>query len=154
MSWYLKFKAFLFPFWAGLISAISFLEAWIKFRADGVTREIGLSIGSLVFTVLNRIELTILLIIWLLLFLQNKRHVFKIVSENILICLISLVLLLQTIWLLPNLVHRAEEIIAGNQPSSSSVHMVFIIFEAIKLILLVILSFKANRNNEEFTPKI
>ncbi|MCU4163839.1 hypothetical protein [Carboxylicivirga caseinilyticus] len=153
MGNYKEITAFLFPFWSGLISAISFLEAWLKFRADGVTREIGLSIGSLVFTALNRIELIILSLIWLLLILQYKRQVFKQVT-NIMVCIISLILLLQTFWLLPHLIHRAEQIIGGNQTSSSSVHMVFISFEAIKLILIVILSFKTIRNNEELTQKI
>jgi uncharacterized membrane protein (DUF485 family) len=33
----------------GFVGAISFMEAWIKFRAPGVTLSIGLGIGKLVF---------------------------------------------------------------------------------------------------------
>ncbi len=151
MSFYKKTTAFLFPFWAGLITAISFLEAWLKFRADGVTREIGLSIGSLVFTALNRIEIVILLIIWVLYILHDKRLVFKPVSQIIMVCMVSLILMLQTIWLLPNLIGRAEQIIAGSEPSDSSIHLLFGLFETVKLILLVVLSINAIRNNEEVT---
>ncbi|MCU4174022.1 hypothetical protein [Carboxylicivirga sp. N1Y90] len=67
-----KLIAILFAFWAGMISAISFIEAWLKFKAPRVTREIGLGIGKLVFTALNRVELVLLLLIWLLLFQQYR----------------------------------------------------------------------------------
>ncbi|RYG21549.1 MAG: hypothetical protein EOO07_02375, partial [Chitinophagaceae bacterium] len=42
--------------WIGFVCAISFLEAWLKFRAPGVTLPIGLGIGRLVFAALNKVE--------------------------------------------------------------------------------------------------
>ncbi|HQW87358.1 MAG TPA: hypothetical protein PLH93_09245, partial [Flavobacteriales bacterium] len=42
--------------WVGFVCAISFMEAWLKFRAHGVTLPIGLGIGRLVFQALNRVE--------------------------------------------------------------------------------------------------
>lgn len=39
--------------WLGMVVAISFLEAPLKFRAAGVTLQIGLGIGRLVFRALN-----------------------------------------------------------------------------------------------------
>ena len=42
--------------WLGMVLAISFLEAPLKFRARGVTLEIGLGIGRLVFRALNSVE--------------------------------------------------------------------------------------------------
>src|SRR5579875_2468660 len=42
--------------WLGLVLAISFLEAPLKFRAPGVTVPIGLGIGRLVFRALNLVE--------------------------------------------------------------------------------------------------
>ena len=39
--------------WIGFVCAISFLEAWLKFRAPGVTVPIGLGIGRLVFGALK-----------------------------------------------------------------------------------------------------
>ena len=39
--------------WLGMVLAISFLEAPLKFRAPGVTLPIGLGIGRLVFPALN-----------------------------------------------------------------------------------------------------
>ena len=42
--------------WLGMVLAISFLEAPLKFRAPGVTIPIGLGIGRLVFRALNSAE--------------------------------------------------------------------------------------------------
>ncbi|MGB3485275.1 MAG: hypothetical protein WBB07_24050 [Mycobacterium sp.] len=42
--------------WLGMVLAISFLEAPLKFRAPGVTLAVGLGIGRLVFRALNCVE--------------------------------------------------------------------------------------------------
>jgi len=42
--------------WLGMVLAISFLEAPLKFRAPGVTLPVGLGIGRLVFRALNCVE--------------------------------------------------------------------------------------------------
>ena len=39
--------------WLGMVLAISFLEAPLKFRAPGITIALGLGIGRLVFRALN-----------------------------------------------------------------------------------------------------
>src|SRR4051794_8321171 len=45
--------------WLGMVLAISFVEAPLKFRAPGVTLQIGLGIGRMVFRVLNGIEVAL-----------------------------------------------------------------------------------------------
>jgi len=42
--------------WLGMVAAISFIEAPLKFRAPGVSLQIGLGIGRLVFRALNTVE--------------------------------------------------------------------------------------------------
>ncbi|OBI76518.1 hypothetical protein [Mycobacterium sp. E740] len=51
--------------WLGMVTAISFIEAPLKFRAPGVSIQIGLGIGRLVFRALNAIEgaLAVILVI-------------------------------------------------------------------------------------------
>ena len=49
--------------WLGMVLAISFLEAPLKFRAPNVTLQIGLGIGRLVFRALNTIEVVFALVI-------------------------------------------------------------------------------------------
>ncbi|MFW6600376.1 hypothetical protein ACQBAU_12945 [Propionibacteriaceae bacterium Y2011] len=43
--------------WLGMVLAISFIEAPLRFRAPGVTVPIGLGIGRIVFRALNVAEL-------------------------------------------------------------------------------------------------
>ena len=45
--------------WLGMVLAISFVEASLKFRAPGVTLPIGLGIGRLVFRALNAVEVAL-----------------------------------------------------------------------------------------------
>ena len=49
--------------WLGMVLAISFLEAPLKFRAPGVTVPLGLGIGRLVFRALNRVEMVLLVLV-------------------------------------------------------------------------------------------
>lgn len=45
--------------WLGMVVAISFLEAPLKFQAPGITIPLGLGIGRLVFRALNAIEIAL-----------------------------------------------------------------------------------------------
>jgi len=49
--------------WLGFVLSISFMEAWLKFQAEGVTQVIGLSIGKLVFGALNKVEIFFLILL-------------------------------------------------------------------------------------------
>jgi hypothetical protein len=121
------------PFiWCGMIGGISFLEAPLKFTAPGVTLAIGLSIGSLVFKVFNRIEL-VLMAIWLLTLFFEKWPV----SKRFLFAL-AVILLLQSFWLLPSLETRASLIRAGLPTIKSSVHIWYVCCETAKFLLLAI----------------
>ena len=56
--------------WLGMVIAISFLEAPLKFRAPGVTLQIGLNIGRLVFRALNIAELLLALALAIAVFVE------------------------------------------------------------------------------------
>ncbi len=148
MQKYQKIIPFLFAFWAGMVFAISFLEAWLKFRAEGVTTEIGLSIGKLVFLALNRTELVILGVIWFLSMVLKKKGMGRFSVQNLLLWSVTVIILLQTTWLLPELIHRAEAIISGNRPGKSKVHLWYVLFEAGKFVLLILLSLKCSQNEK------
>ena len=49
--------------WLGMVAAMSFVEAPLRFRAPGVTLPIGLGIGRLVFRALNMAELTLAVVL-------------------------------------------------------------------------------------------
>src|SRR4029453_7982569 len=57
METFAQYLLWLLPMlWLGMVLAISFLEAPLKFRAPGITVSLGLGIGRLVFRALNIVE--------------------------------------------------------------------------------------------------
>jgi hypothetical protein len=130
----------IFFFWAGFVCSISFMEAWLKFRAPGVTLPVGLSIGKLVFTALNRMEWVFVFILMVLLVPHIKKFSATIIS---LFATVIGLLLMQTFWFLPHLNDRADQIIAGHQPGESYIHMLFGIAEILKVLFLLYLGYVA-----------
>ena len=120
--------------WTGFIAAISFMESWLKFRAPNVTLTVGLSIGKLVFSALNKVEWAFTIIIGSsLLFFGNA--IKPLFIDWFLV--IFIILALQTIWLLPALNKRAKALINGKRIAPSSLHWYFTALEFIKLLLLI-----------------
>ena len=132
------------PFiWFGMLGAISFLEAPLKFRAPGISLGLGLGIGRLVFQALNITEIVMAVILIATLFaVRPKRN-----SISVLFGIICLLLLLQTIWLLPALDARAEQIIQGGTPEASSLHLIYIFFELIKFFGLAVMGVLLLKSN-------
>lgn len=121
--------------WIGFICAISFMESWLKFRAPGLTLPVGLSIGKLIFGTLNKIEWILAVAIGLnLIFAKDNVWVWP----NIYFAIPLLLLLLQTIWLLPALDERARQVIQGITVAPSKLHIYFVAFELIKVISLAV----------------
>jgi hypothetical protein len=120
--------------WSGFVCAISFMESWLKFRAPGLTMPVGLSIGKLVFSALNKVEWVFAVLITIIIFLNRS----KITSLNeIRFLIIIIILIAQTAWLLPTLNNRAKAIIAGATLPRSSLHWYFVTAEFLKLTLLI-----------------
>ncbi|WP_432410075.1 hypothetical protein [Rasiella sp. SM2506] len=115
--------------WLGFLGTISFMEAWLKFRAPGITLELGLGIGRLVFNALNKVEWVLLLSI-----LGGLLYYKQTVIQRQLIFLVipCLLLLLQTLWLLPALDHRAEMAILKQSLPPSNLHFYYVVMEIIK----------------------
>ncbi|MBA2605451.1 MAG: hypothetical protein H0U96_01110 [Acidobacteria bacterium] len=121
------------PFiWFGLLGGISFLETPLKFRAPNITLPLGLGIGRIVFQTLNKIEI-VLMILMLMTFVKTKP---KVKLAHFSLSVIAFLLFSQTVWLLPVLDARAIEIINGNTVPDSNAHLIYIVFDAIKFVLL------------------
>lgn len=119
--------------WIGFVCAISFMEAWLKFRAPGITVPLGLGIGRLVFNALNKVEWVFAVIIIINL-IWSSNNLLK--WQSFLFVVPLILLLFQTLWLLPTLDARAELHIQGELVSSSYLHYYYVGFEVIKLICL------------------
>ena len=124
--------------WIGLVFGISFLEAWLKFRAPGLTLQVGLGIGRLVFNALNKVEWVFASLI-LGIFIWNRQT--YMVWSNIYFLLALVILIAQTIWLLPLLDKKAVDIINGKRVERSRLHIYFVIGEAFKIVSLCITGF-------------
>lgn len=131
------------PLWCGMVIAIA-VEAQLKFQAPGITRELGLGIGKLVFTALNKIECVIAALLAIALFAFAAVKLARIVFAVILA-----ILLAQTFWLIPGLIERIDIITSGQTPPDSITHLIYIAFEAAKIILLLTLSVLLNRQTEQ-----
>ena len=124
------------PFiWFGMIGAISFMEAPLKFQAPGITLPLGLSVGRLIFFVLNKLEIILAIVFFVS--ILGGRAIGRTVS--VVFGVIALILVLETVWLLPVLDVRAEQVIAGTAEPFSGLHLFYIAFDAVKFILLFVL---------------
>lgn len=122
--------------WIGFVGAISFMEAWLKFQAPGITTELGLGIGQLVFGALNKVEITCALVILGILYYSRVTSKSLVITPYFLIAILLLVL--QTLWLLPALDERASLIIQGLPVPESSLHLIYVIAEIGKVVVLFI----------------
>ncbi len=124
------------PFiWFGAIGAISFMEAPLKFTAPNITLALGLGIGRIVFQTLNKIEIVLAIVLIISVFMQRPKGQ----SWIYFLSIASVLLLLETVWLLPALDERTIQVISGNAPPFSNAHIVYIVFDAIKFLSLFVL---------------
>lgn len=135
------------PFiWFGMIGAISFMEAPLKFTAPNITLALGLGIGRIVFQTLNKIELLLALLMIVSFFIKRPKTKFPVYSFGIILVL----LILETFWLLPVLDARAEQVISGTASPFSNTHLFYIAFDAIKFLLLFALGVSLTKQNLRF----
>jgi len=122
------------PFvWLGLLLGISAIETPLKFKAPGITLELGLGIGRLVFRALNRVELAIAVVLTIVV-----AHLARSWPLALLVVTDAL-LLFQVVYMRRRLDRRALQIIAGEDAPPSLLHVVYIALEAAKLVLLPII---------------
>ena len=127
--------------WLGMVLAISFLEAPLKFRAPGITIPLGLGIGRLVFRALNACEavwaiIVVVAVVVVAHWSSATVPVATAVAVGALIC--------QIVGVRPALTRRSDAGLAGaNSEHRSHAHLVYVGFEVIKVIALLILGIAA-----------
>ena len=120
--------------WLGMVLAISFIETPLKFRAPGVTLQIGLGIGRLVFRAVNACELALAAVVVAALAVQRPPEVGPAVSAAV-----ALVTLLgQVLVVRPRLTRRSDAVLAGAQGPRSRAHWGYVGLETVKVIALII----------------
>ena len=123
--------------WLGMVLAISFLEAPLKFRAPGVTLRIGLGIGRLVFRALNVVETVLAVLIGTALTLASARG-----PALIGFAVAATMLTIQLLAVRPRLSRRSDAVLAappgGGEPARSRAHYAYVGLELVKAAALVV----------------
>lgn len=122
--------------WFGMVVAISFIEAPLKFRAPGVTLQIGLGIGRLVFRALNTAEVLLAVLIIVAALLGSLP-----LGANAAIAVAVAALLVQMLAVRPLLTRRSDAVLAQTGPGRSKrsrAHYGYVGLELVKLIALIV----------------
>ncbi len=122
--------------WLGMVLAISFLEAPLKFRAPGITIPLGLGIGRLVFRALNMCEVVLAAVALVGAVLGHA-------STGALAALAVAVVALgaQVLGIRPALTRRSDAVLADASVAESGrshAHFVYVGFEAAKVVALLV----------------
>lgn len=119
--------------WLGMVLAISFLEAPLKFRAPNVTLQIGLGIGRLVFRALNTVEACFAIVV-VAVVVAVRTPVWTTVACSIAVAALAI----QLIAVRPALTRRSDAVLAGHDGPRSHAHYFYVGLEAIKAIALLV----------------
>ena len=122
--------------WLGMVLAISFLEAPLKFRAPGITIQLGLGIGRLVFRALNACEIALAVLVVVALAIDRP-------GAGVIAATLGAIgaLLVQVIGVRPALVRRSDAVLADAgqaEKGRSSAHSVYVVFEVVKVVALLV----------------
>lgn len=128
--------------WLGMVLAISFMEAPLKFRAPGLELRVGLAIGRIVFRALNIAEVVwAVVIVVCLIIAPQSTPITTLASISVALFVIQLVAVR------PRLNRRSDAVLAdvvpnaaGGKASRSHAHHAYIVFETLKVLSLIVLS--------------
>jgi hypothetical protein len=119
--------------WLGMVLAISFIEAPLKFQAPGVTPQIGLGIGRLVFRALNACELALAVVVLVAFALHRPTTGIAMATAVAVVSLLAQVLVVR-----PRLTRRSDAVLAGGEGPRSRAHWAYIGLEVVKVAGLLI----------------
>jgi hypothetical protein len=119
--------------WLGMVLAISFIEAPLKFRAPGVTLAIGLGIGRLVFRALNVCEVVLAAAMSASFAVRPPRMAVGFAAGIAVVALLG-----QMLAVRPALARRSDATLAGAEGPRSRAHWLYVGLELVKVIALLI----------------
>ena len=122
--------------WLGMVLAISFLEAPLKFRAPGITIGLGLGIGRLVFRALNTCEAVLAAIVVVALVIGSPGTAL-VAAKLVAIA----ALLVQVLLVRPALTRRSDAVLADASQAESGrsrAHYVYVVVEIVKVVALLV----------------
>lgn len=118
--------------WLGMVVAISFIEAPLKFQAPGVTVPIGLGIGRIVFRALNIAETVLAVVLAGTVLLAGDIGAGAIAAG-----LTVVILVVQLVVVRPRLGKRTNRVLAGEDAPRSRTHLWYVALETVKVPALI-----------------
>ncbi|MBT8066381.1 MAG: hypothetical protein KJO09_04020 [Gammaproteobacteria bacterium] len=126
--------------WAGITIGVSMIATPLRFTAQSISRPVALDVGRVVFAALNKAELAMLVALLVVV------RVAGLTRQWWGICaFLTLIVLAQGVWLIPELSARTDIVIAGGQPPPSFAHAIYSSLELAKIAALLFAGFAALR---------
>ncbi|SFV27633.1 hypothetical protein [Thermoflavifilum thermophilum] len=124
--------------WLGFFSAISFMEAPVKFQAPHLSLSIGVEVGRVVFQTSQMVQWMFFLLLLLSLLRAGK------LFSTLWIGWVGLMLIMlaESCWLFPVLDRQAQQVIQGHVLPMTTIHWVFVGTELLKIPCLLFLGWK------------
>jgi hypothetical protein len=122
--------------WVGLSIGVSMIATPVRFTASTITRPVALDVGRVVFAALNKAELVALVLLLIVIRVSGVARRWWAVGA-----LLTLIVLAQGVWLIPELAARTDIIIAGGEPPPSYAHAIYSSLELVKIGLLLFCGF-------------
>jgi hypothetical protein len=126
--------------WLGLLLGVSFLATPVKFLAPSLTLPVALDVGRHTFAVFNKVEWGLAILLLFLLLIGRRSWLGSVAA-----IIAALLVLVETVWLLPLLDQRVSLIIAGQSLPISSDHNVYIAIDVAKLVALALVAWVTAR---------
>ncbi|MEZ0382404.1 hypothetical protein [Mycobacterium sp. pW045] len=120
--------------WLGMVLAISFIEAPLKFRAPGITLQLGLGIGRLVFRALNTVEIVLATVVVIAVVTHPPGRL-ALAAISVAVTM----LLVQSLFVRPLLRRRSDAVLAaaaappGGMRARSQAHYAYAGLEVVKV---------------------
>jgi hypothetical protein len=124
--------------WFGMTAGVSLLAVPAQFGASAATRAVSLDVARTIFTALNRAELVALVLLLIVVRVSGSARAWWAACS-----VLAFIILLQTVWLLPELADRSRQILAGTEPPPSIAHAAYSTLELVKLGILLALGLAA-----------
>lgn len=118
--------------WLGMVLAISFMEAPLKFHVPGVSLQVALSIGRVVFFALNIYELLFALVLGVVLYTHDTP-----LSLDLACTAAIGALMIQLLMVRPTLARHTDSVLGGSEQPRSRGHYVYVGLEVVKTIGLI-----------------
>lgn len=124
--------------WLGMTIGVSLIATPMRFAAETITRPVALDVGRVVFAAFNKAELLALVLLLIVVRVAGSSRMLWAWCAGL-----TLIVIAQGAWLIPELAARTDIILAGGEPPPSRAHAVYATLELAKMAILLFVGGRA-----------